>query len=250
MPRCFGVPVGAGEQPAVVGVVRARAPQLLPVDDPLVTVALGARREAREVGSVAGLTEQLAPRVLAGQDRPEEALPDHVRTVGKQRRGRETGPHSERRANRTRGRDLLIRDVVCPGREVAARPRPRPRRARPTRVDQALATRAAGGRIPLLGQPRGTSARTDSGSTPMDSILSPRGACWSMPACTSSGHASLRAARSRLGRTFPTTHLHTSGPPRVGAASGGVVVDLGCGTGRAPGPAPSPGRRPRSSAST
>ena len=40
MPRVLGhVPVGAGEEHAVVGVVGARAPQLLPVDDPLVAVA-------------------------------------------------------------------------------------------------------------------------------------------------------------------------------------------------------------------
>ena len=84
MPRCFGdVPVGAGQQQAVVGVVRARAPQLLPVDDPLVAVALGARREPGEVGSVPGLAEQLAPRVLAGQDRPQEPRASRRRSRGR-----------------------------------------------------------------------------------------------------------------------------------------------------------------------
>ena len=60
------VRVGAGQQQAEVGVVGARAPQLLAVDDPLVAVALGVGGQPGEVGPVGRLAEQLAPRVLAG----------------------------------------------------------------------------------------------------------------------------------------------------------------------------------------
>ena len=42
-----GVPVGAGDEQAVVGVVGAGVPQLLPVDDPLVAVAVGPWSRAR-----------------------------------------------------------------------------------------------------------------------------------------------------------------------------------------------------------
>ena len=71
MPRCLGTSQSVPrEEQAVVGVVRARAPQLLSVHDPLVAVALGARGQAREVGATSRLAEQLAPRVLTGDGRP------------------------------------------------------------------------------------------------------------------------------------------------------------------------------------
>ena len=56
MPLCFGhVPVGAGDQHAVVGGGRAGGPDLLAVDDVVVAVALGAGADAGEVGAGAGL---------------------------------------------------------------------------------------------------------------------------------------------------------------------------------------------------
>ena len=69
MPACFGhARVGAGEQQAALR-VSAAALHTLAVHAPLVAVALGARRERREVGSRVGLREQLAPDLLAGADR-------------------------------------------------------------------------------------------------------------------------------------------------------------------------------------
>ena len=53
------VPVGAGKQHAVVRVMRAGGPDLLPVDDPLVAPELGPGGAARQVGAAAGLAEEL-----------------------------------------------------------------------------------------------------------------------------------------------------------------------------------------------
>ena len=60
------VGIGAGDQQAVVGIMRARGPDLLAVDDPVVAVLFGAGAQARDVGAAGGLREQLAPDLLAG----------------------------------------------------------------------------------------------------------------------------------------------------------------------------------------
>jgi hypothetical protein len=52
--------------------VGQRRPHLLAVDDPLVAVAHGAGGETGDVGAGAGLAEQLAPDVLAGEDAPQQ----------------------------------------------------------------------------------------------------------------------------------------------------------------------------------
>ena len=59
--------VGAGDEHAVLGFVRERGPHLLAVEDPLVSVALGAGLQAGDVGAGAGLGEHLAPHRL-GRD--------------------------------------------------------------------------------------------------------------------------------------------------------------------------------------
>ena len=87
-----------------------------------------------------------------------------------------------------------------------------------------------------------TSARTDSGSTPMDSILSHSRARrrGSMHACTSSGHASSsgRALDDWDARFSDDAPAYERAARELAPRPGGVVVDLGCGTGRrAPGPA-------------
>ena len=68
------VRIGAREQQAEVGVVRARGPDLLPVDDELVAVGDRARAEVREVGAGVGLAEQLAPDLVRAQQRPQVPL--------------------------------------------------------------------------------------------------------------------------------------------------------------------------------
>ena len=66
--------------------VAQRGPHLLPVDDPLVAVADGPGREPGEVGAGARLGEQLAPDLLAGEERPQVALLAARRCRGDDRR--------------------------------------------------------------------------------------------------------------------------------------------------------------------
>ena len=69
------VRVRARDEHPAVGHVRERVPDLLAVDDPLVAVAHRPGRERREVGAGAGLAEELAPDLFAGEERAEQAGP-------------------------------------------------------------------------------------------------------------------------------------------------------------------------------
>ena len=68
------VGVGAGDEDAEPGEVGERRPDLLAVDDVLVAVAHGPRAEVGQVAARAGLAEQLAPELLAGEQREEVAV--------------------------------------------------------------------------------------------------------------------------------------------------------------------------------
>ena len=65
------VRIGAGDEHPVPGGVGDARPHLLPVDHPFVAVADGLGREAGNVGTGAGLAEELAPDLLAGGDAAE-----------------------------------------------------------------------------------------------------------------------------------------------------------------------------------
>ena len=89
MPLCFGdVGIGAHEAQAPVGVLRARRPHLLAVDDELVAVELGAGREAREVAARAGLAHAEAPRDLGPQRRQRGSAPSARRCRSRGSTGR------------------------------------------------------------------------------------------------------------------------------------------------------------------
>ena len=80
------VGVGAHEQLAVVGDVRARAPDLLAGHDVLVAVARRLRAQRREIGAGLGLGEALAPHVLALEDARKVVRPLRVGSFGDERR--------------------------------------------------------------------------------------------------------------------------------------------------------------------
>ena len=80
-PMLGDVPVGAGQEHAEGGQVGPGGPHLLPAHHPFVAVPLGPGREPGQVGSVAGLAEQLAPLVLAGDDGAKQAPPRVGRAV-------------------------------------------------------------------------------------------------------------------------------------------------------------------------
>ncbi len=87
------VGVGAREQQPVARLVRLRRPDLRAVHDPLVAVADGAGRQAGDVGTGAGLAEELAPDLLGGEDRPQEALLLLARAAGDDRRAAHADAH-------------------------------------------------------------------------------------------------------------------------------------------------------------
>src|SRR5690242_2401204 len=60
----FRLRVGAHEAEAPIGVVRGRGPDLLAVDDIVVTVTLGGGFERSEIGAGARLGEPLAPPII------------------------------------------------------------------------------------------------------------------------------------------------------------------------------------------
>ena len=66
--------VGAGDEDAELGEVGQRGPDLLAVDHVLVAVADRPGAEVGEVGAGAGLAEQLAPDLLAGEQRQQVAV--------------------------------------------------------------------------------------------------------------------------------------------------------------------------------
>ena len=69
-PLCLGTfGIGARQQDAVVGIVRARSPDLLAVDDPVVALLLGAGAKPGDIGSPGGFGKQLAPDLFAGGER-------------------------------------------------------------------------------------------------------------------------------------------------------------------------------------
>ena len=80
--RAFAV--SARQARGEVAVVRARRPHLLAVEHPRVAVADGARLHAREVGTGARFAEQLAPHVVAAQQRRDQRV---LLLVGSRARG-------------------------------------------------------------------------------------------------------------------------------------------------------------------
>src|SRR5258706_10917607 len=77
--------IGPREQDREVGEMRPGAPYLLTRDPPRVAVALGARRERREIRSRARLAEELAPLLLVAHHRRQETEPLLLGTVRIQR---------------------------------------------------------------------------------------------------------------------------------------------------------------------
>ena len=92
MPRCFGASASVREQEDPVRLDGSRRPDLLPVDDPVVAVEHGTRRDVREVRAGVGFGEPLAPPVLTREDSgqevpllllgapPQDRVPQHLET--------------------------------------------------------------------------------------------------------------------------------------------------------------------------
>ncbi len=128
--------VGAGEQEHVVGVLGLGGPDLLAVDDPLVTVEFGLALQRREVRPGLGLGEALAPARLAPEDAGQELLllllgaPLEDRRAD-QRVAEEVAAH--RRSGRS---ELLVQDDRLHRREALAAVLGRPRGTDPAAFEE------------------------------------------------------------------------------------------------------------------
>ena len=148
------VPVGAGEEHPVAGVMGAGRPHLLAVDHPLVAVPLGVRREPGEIRAAAWLAEQLAPGVGASDDGTQEPILQVVRTVLEDGRGGQPHARALGRADGSHPVELAVHHVRHRRREAPSPPLGRPRRSAPTGVGQQIAPASQGQvRVPVLRQP-------------------------------------------------------------------------------------------------
>ena len=82
-------PIRARKKKSVIGVMRARGPDFLTVDDPLGTIKVRSCDGPCEVGTASRLTKQLAPSVFAGEDSPKVLRFLSIVTVLENRRGRQ-----------------------------------------------------------------------------------------------------------------------------------------------------------------
>ena len=110
------VGIGAGDEDAEVGVVRLRRPHLLPVDDPLVAVEHGPGGQGGQVAAGARLAEQLAPQLVAPQQRPEVALLLLAAAVAHDRRADQLLRRADEPGGHVEALGLLPEDDALAGR--------------------------------------------------------------------------------------------------------------------------------------
>src|SRR6476620_8205453 len=116
------VPIGPRDENPEIGMVCARGPQLLTVDDPFVAVEDRPGGEAGEIGACAGLAEQLAPCFFTGKYRAQETFADVVVTVGEDGRAGEDGARPDRCSHGACRENFGGDKGVCPFRPTAAVP--------------------------------------------------------------------------------------------------------------------------------
>src|SRR5215475_14635189 len=83
------IPIRAGQQQAVIGMMSARGPYLLAVDEPIVAVQIRAGGGTSEVRAAARLAEELAPGVFPGENAAQKPLFLPIRSVLEERRRRQ-----------------------------------------------------------------------------------------------------------------------------------------------------------------
>jgi hypothetical protein len=126
------VPVGARQQQAPIGFMRAGGPDFLAVDHPLIAFQVRARDRSRHVGPAAGFAEQLAPGVLPGQAAAQEFGFLHVGAVRQDRRGGQHANAGLGDADRADAFEFLLHHGDEADGQIAAVPCGRPVRRAPT----------------------------------------------------------------------------------------------------------------------
>ena len=115
------VPIGASEQHAMVGMMRAGGPYLLSVDDPKVSLQIRACGGAGEVGAAARLAEELAPGVFPGEDTAQKFFLLQIRSVLEQGGRRQ---HSHSGSRNAHGAHLGANSSSTTRASACGRPRP------------------------------------------------------------------------------------------------------------------------------
>src|SRR5262249_20695015 len=118
MTRCRRL--GAAENETPIGPLSERGPYLLPVDHPLVALALGPGLHVRQLGAGVRLGEPLAPELLALDDRRQEAAL-LLRRAERHHRGSEQGLADVSEPPRAASaRVLFVEDDLLHQRQAAA----------------------------------------------------------------------------------------------------------------------------------
>ena len=113
------VGIGADQREHSVRSVRSRSPDLLPVDDEIVTVAHGARGQRGEIGAGAGLAIALRPGHGAVKNRRQVLVLLLVRPVNDERRAKHVNAGSAH-CGRAGLRDFLVEDELLHGGQTTA----------------------------------------------------------------------------------------------------------------------------------
>ena len=130
------VGVGPGQQEDVVGVLGLGGPDLLAVDDPLVSVELGPRLERGQVGAGIRLAETLAPGDLPLEDPRDELLLLLLGAPLQQRWPDERVAEEVGAQRRPCTRELLVEDYLLQEREAFASVLRRPAGADPAAAEE------------------------------------------------------------------------------------------------------------------
>ena len=187
--------VGAREQDRPARELGVARPHLLAADAEPVAVALGARAHRGEIAAGVRLAEELAPDLVAGEDRREQAALLRLGAVRDERRAGVVDADAVQQLRRARARQLLVQDRLLdwaarrgrrtraaragrrsPRRGAAAASRAGTRTPRPaTRRRAARARRArAGSSRATRAASRGTARRPASRRSPRRASTTPR----------------------------------------------------------------------------
>src|ERR1700759_4314567 len=118
-----------------VAEIGLRAPDLLAVDDVVVTIAAGCGPQGRQVAAGVRLTEPLGPQFIGPQHRPQEPLPLRLGAVLDDR-GPTHGNAVARRVRHPGAGPLLLLDALLGERQVHAAVLLRPARAGVAAVEE------------------------------------------------------------------------------------------------------------------
>ena len=152
MPLCFGASRSLPrEEDSPVAVVRARCPDLLAVDDPLLAVLLGARAQPGEVRARARFGEQLAPDLVAAQHRGQESFLLLGRAPRDDRRAGHRDADREHAGRDVVVRLLFVEDALLPTRPAASARFDRPRDPGPTAFEHDVLPLLARGDVLVVG---------------------------------------------------------------------------------------------------